>query len=48
MKISDLPDKEFKIMVMNMLTKVRKQCMNKVRISTKREYFKSTKEKSQS
>lgn len=33
--MSDIPNKEFQIAVRNMLTKSRKQCMNKVKISTK-------------
>ena len=36
--ISDLPNREFQIMVIKMLTEVREQCMNKVRISAKRKY----------
>lgn len=35
MEISYLDDREFKIMVIEILTKVREQCMNKVRILTK-------------
>lgn len=33
--MSDIPNKEFQRAVRNMLTKSRKQCMNKVKISTK-------------
>lgn len=35
-EISDLPNREFKATVIEMLTKIRRACMNKVRISTKR------------
>ena len=48
MEVSDLPHRVFKITVLNMVTKVREQCMNKVRISTKRKkILKNTKQKSQ-
>lgn len=33
--MSDIPNKEFQRAVRNMLTKSRKQCMNKVKISPK-------------
>lgn len=36
-EIIDLPNTEFKIMVVKMLTMVREQCMNKMRISVKRQ-----------
>lgn len=35
-QINDLLNREFKIMILQMLLKVREQCTNKVRISTKR------------
>ena len=47
MEITNLPDREFKITVMKMLTEVRRTMMNKMRISTKRQkILKSTKQKS--
>lgn len=38
-KVSDLHDKKFKITVINMLTKVRRWCIYKVRISKEIEYI---------
>ena len=35
-EINDLLDKEFKIMTIKMLTKLGEQCINKVKILTKR------------
>lgn len=35
-QINDLPDREFKILVIKMLAEIRKTCVNKVRNSTKR------------
>ena len=38
MDIGNLPDKEFKIMVMKVLTEVRRTMHEQVRISTEKEY----------
>ena len=47
-EISNLPDKEFKVMVIKMLTGLQIRMMNKMKTSTKRQKIKeSTKQKSQ-
>jgi len=47
MKISYLPEREFKIVVIKIFTKIKRaQCMNKMRISTHRKYFLKYQQKS--